>query len=314
MNSTNGQGSADTVPDTSPPDAAAREPAGEARGSATRPTGSPPTVADSSPVPLPGDDPPIATDADAPATEGTSATARTRAPWIRLVTVGVVLVLLGAGAGLGVGALLPKEYAARADVLYLLTREQPTGFLREDRNITTQLVMVQSRSVLEPVAVEFGTSVEELTAAVSAEVVDQSEVLRIEVRDGDPVFAQNVLTAIVDGYLEVSNNDPRSELHDYLDGQLIDVLGRLGELGPSGAARQAERAALVDREQDLRSRLDDLAVTDVAGPAARVLVPPYVTTDPVSPRPLVTAATGALAGLIVAAIAVAVAARRLIRS
>jgi len=54
--------------------------------------------------------------------------------WVRLTLLGVLLVLLGAAAGLGTALLTTPVYAAHADVLYLLTREQPTGFLREDRS------------------------------------------------------------------------------------------------------------------------------------------------------------------------------------
>jgi uncharacterized protein involved in exopolysaccharide biosynthesis len=229
------------------------------------------------------------------------------------VALALVLVVLGAGAGFVVSTLLPDRYVARAELLYTVTREQPTGFLREDRNISTQLVLLRSRTVLAPVAAEWDVAVEDLTAAVAARVVDESEVIDVELVDADPARAQEMLGAVIDRYLEVSPNDARAELRTYLDTELASVLARIDELPPDSVDRQAELAPLVDREQWLRTRLDELEFTDIAGPAATVVVEPYVEGTPVSPRPVVTTAAGATAGLLVAALVVAVVARRLTR-
>lgn len=230
--------------------------------------------------------------------------------WGRLALLGTVLVLVGAAGGLGVAALTPPVYAAHADVLYLLTREQPTGFLREDRNLSTQLVVLRSRTVLGPVADAWQLPVEDLTDAVDATVLQDSEAIEITLRDGDPDHARGMLEAVVARYLEVSNNDERAQLRAYLDDQLRDVLARKAAVTSEGPARTAEVGPLEDREQWLRRQLDELRLADLAGPAARVLVPPYVAADPVRPRPLLMAGAGALAGLVVALSAVAVLTRR----
>jgi uncharacterized protein involved in exopolysaccharide biosynthesis len=236
----------------------------------------------------------------------------TRRMWRKLALLTVVLVVAGAGAGLGVGALLPTRYAAHADVLYALTREQPTGFLREDRNLSTQLVLLSSRTVLGPVAVSTGVPVEDLAEALTVTVVEESEVIQIEFQDTDPVRATQILDDVVTQYLAVSNNDERADVRGYLEGQLADVLDRIGQ-ARTDAGRQDELAPLVDREQQLRTQLDEIALSDLAGPGARVLVPPYAEVDPVSTGPLVTAATGGLTALLVAALALAVVVRRQLR-
>jgi uncharacterized protein involved in exopolysaccharide biosynthesis len=236
----------------------------------------------------------------------------TRRMWRKLALLSVVLVVAGAGAGFGIGALLPTRYAAHADVLYALTREQPTGFLREDRNLSTQLVLLSSRTVLGPVAVSTGVPVEDLAEALTVTVVEESEVIQIEFQDTDPGRATQILDDVVTQYLAVSNNDERADVRGYLEGQLADVLDRIGQ-ARTDAGRQDELAPLVDREQQLRTQLDEIALSDLAGPGARVLVPPYAEIDPVSTGPLVTAATGGLTALLVAALALAVVVRRKLR-
>ena len=233
--------------------------------------------------------------------------------WRRLCYLALALIVLGAVTGLGVASLVPTQYAARADVLYLLTREQPTGFLREDRNLSTQLVLLDSRAVLEPVATAWEVPVDDLAAALEATVAEESEVVHLQLIDTDPERARLKLEAVVQRYLEVSNDTERSDVQNYLDDQLRQVLTRIDEVRDSGDARLGELGPLVDREQWLRSQLDELALADLAGPGARLLVPPYVGSDPIEPRPLVAAAAGAAAALLVAAALVAVLARRLTR-
>jgi capsular polysaccharide biosynthesis protein len=250
------------------------------------------------------------TDSAGPAPRRRLATAQ----WVRLAALALALILFGAVAGWTTAQVLPNRYAAHADVLYALSREQPTGFLREDRNITTQIVLLNSRSVLDPVAEEWGLSVQELSEAIDAAVVSSSEIISITLTDSDPDRAQQMLGTLVASYLNVSNNDPRAELRGYLDGQLTEVLSRISEVRANAEDRQGELAALVEREQWLRTQLDELQFSDIVGPGASVLVPPYVEATPVSPRPLVTTAAGALAGLVVAVFAVAVVARRMTRT
>ena len=73
---------------------------------------------------------------------------------LRLAVVAVMIVVVGAGAGCIVSLLLPTQYAARAELQYNLSQAMPNELLREDRRLTTQLVLLRSRVVLGPVASE----------------------------------------------------------------------------------------------------------------------------------------------------------------
>jgi uncharacterized protein involved in exopolysaccharide biosynthesis len=233
---------------------------------------------------------------------------------IRLTVPAIMIVILGAGAGWGASRLIPPTYAAHADVLYSITEEQPTGFLREDRNITTQLVLLDSRTVLDPVAEQWDIPVTTLAKELDASVVESSEIIRITLTHPDANDAQRILDSIVDRYLDVSSDDARAELRDYINAQLTDILARISELRPDAANREAELGALVEREQFLRTQLDELQFSTIAGPAVSVLVQPYVDPAPASPKPLIMIAAGAFAGLLVALLMVAVALHRMRRS
>jgi uncharacterized protein involved in exopolysaccharide biosynthesis len=238
-----------------------------------------------------------------------------------LVLLVIVLVGVGAAAGRVVADRMPTMYAAHADVLYPLVQEQPTGFLRQDRNLSTQEVLIASRTVLDPVAAQFKIPVADLADELSTEVVDESEVIRVQFTDPSRAQARKVLLAIVTKYVEVSNNPQRTALRAYLDAQLADVQARLAaareaaagqDLGLTQAA-QAEIDALVQRETTLRGQIDVDQLAAIAGPAPRITVAPYVEHDAVSPKPLLVTGGGALAGLVVGLIVVAVLARRMTR-
>jgi hypothetical protein len=242
--------------------------------------------------------------------------------WPALIVLALLLVGAGARAGLEVADRMPTLYAAHADIVYPLVQEQPTGFLRQDRNLSTQEVLITGRSVLDPVAVQFGMTVDDMQDHLSTEVVEESEVIRLQFTDPSRAQARKVLVAIVARYLEISNNPARTAVREYLDAQLADVRARLvtaraeaddvGALGLSQAA-QAQVDALVTREAALLAQLDAEQFAAIAGPAPQVSVQPYVEHDAVSPRPLLVMGGGALAGLVVALIVVALIARRTAR-
>jgi capsular polysaccharide biosynthesis protein len=236
-----------------------------------------------------------------------------RRQWTRLALLTVILVVLGAVGGSLVAASMPTQYAAHAQVVYALTREQPTGFLREDRNISTQLVLLESRAVLDPVAAEWGTSVDDLTAALSANVMSESEIIDIQFVDSDPERAKDILSWVVQQYLVVANSDARSDVQNYLDSELFTVLDRIDAVRSGPASGQDQLAPLVEREQWLRTQLDELRMTDLVGPGALELVQPYVDPTPISPQPAVATGAGAVTGWVVAVLLVALLARRMTR-
>ena len=121
----------------------------------------------------------------------------------RLVILSLTIILLGTAAGL-VGALvLPKTYGARAEILYSNGQGQQGGGdpLKQDRQLSTQLVYLQSRAVLGPIAQKQGRDFKDLTKDVSVAVLDNSDVIQVEAHGATKLAAMQTLQAIMDGYM-----------------------------------------------------------------------------------------------------------------
>ncbi|KRE32496.1 hypothetical protein ASG82_23685 [Mycobacterium sp. Soil538] len=222
------------------------------------------------------------------------------------------MVFVGAGAG-GLGSLLlPSQYASRAEVQYRVPQPESGDLLREDRRLTTQLVLLRSKVVLGPVASDAGMTPEDLAENVSANVVDNSEIIEVEVRDRTRVRAQMLLTGIIARYLALANEDWQDPVRSYLESQLSEVQERRGAPDVSAVAA----TELAQREQALRSLLDSVRLKQPIspespwGPPARALVDPYPVAAQVGPTPLFAAAAGATMALVVAAFVVLLIVRR----
>lgn len=221
---------------------------------------------------------------------------------VLLSLLGVLIVLIGGALGYASSWLVQEQYGARSEILYSLREDQPTGFLREDRNLTTQVVLVESRTVVTPVASANGLSTEELADKLSARVAEGSEIVEIEVRDPDREVGLRLVDDVTLQYLTVANGAVE-ERRTYLQGQLDAVQARLD--GPGLTSTQT--AILNSRRGALLSRLDTLALS---GPQARQLGSSYTTTDPVTPQRSLAAAAGALSALLIAAVVIALLAQR----
>lgn len=222
----------------------------------------------------------------------------------RLALIAVALVVLGALVSLAAALLTPEQYAARTELVFDVTTDEPTEFLREDRTLTTQLVLIEGRSVLEPVAAAFGLTFDELAENVTARVVQSSKIIEIEVRDGSRERGVGLVGGINARYIETLGTGENVAAREFLQRQLADVRSRMT------SAPAAALPALADQERSLSSQLVAVELDRLNGPQARVVVPPYSVAEPVSPRPLFVAAAGALTALLVACGVVALLARR----
>jgi capsular polysaccharide biosynthesis protein len=224
-------------------------------------------------------------------------------------------VLLGALAGFGSAFLWPAQYGGRASVLYIISQEQPTGFLREDRNLTTQALLVRSTAVLGPVGQQYGLSSEALADKVTVTVPDGSELIVVDVRDASPELAVRVADAVVRQYLQISSTaQPSADQMTYVRTELTKAQERVQQLRTEGTAPAlAELPAAADRAGDLSAQLDVLMLAQVSRPQAQYVEPAHPIGQ-VSPRPGFGAATGAVVGLLVAIVVVALVARRWHRS
>ncbi|MDQ4094422.1 MAG: hypothetical protein M3143_13845 [Actinomycetota bacterium] len=233
----------------------------------------------------------------------------------RLVLLALTIILLGAASGLAGALVLPKTYGARAEIFYAINRDQGGDPLRQNRQLSTQLVLLKSRAVLGPVAQKQDRQFEDLDKDVSVKVLDNSEVIQVEAHGSTELAAMQTLQAVLDDYLALAGQ-PSGVARD-LQTQLADARQnttqlqvRVQELTTGVLAAtatqtslndaRAQLAASSDREKAFQARIDEVTLTGQVGPDSQLLTPPYFLPDPVSPQPLIAAATGALVGLLVA--------------
>ena len=233
----------------------------------------------------------------------------------RLGGLGLVLVIVGALVGFGASFLWPAQYVGRATVLYVITQEDPTGFLREDRNLITQQLLMQSNAVTAPVAAQFGLTAEDLVDKMTVTLPEGSELITVDVRDPSQDLATRMAAAVSTQYLQISvATQPMADQARFLQDQLNTVTVQVdGLLTANTPAALAQLPAASQRQSQLSQQLDQLNLAQVARPTARLVVPAYPVGQ-VTPRPWFGAATGAVVGLVVAVITVAVVARRWHRS
>ncbi|HEX2297162.1 MAG TPA: hypothetical protein VHH34_01360 [Pseudonocardiaceae bacterium] len=234
---------------------------------------------------------------------------------LNMLALAATIMLLAAGLALAGALMWPKTHAARAEVLFPITQEQPTGFLREDRSLTTQLLLLQDRAVLSPIAAQQGRSVEELQDHLDVTVLNSSEIIQVQVTDRAPQRALQTAQAVVNGYLAL-NQSGQPMLRQRLEAEMLatntalaDAQARLTAAGATATAAtvaplQSAVQAQQSRQQQLQAQLDALNLA----PVAQLLTPPYEA-GTVSPRPVFAAVAGGLVGLVLAAVVIAVMAR-----
>ncbi|MBW3638388.1 MAG: hypothetical protein KY451_00825 [Actinobacteria bacterium] len=213
----------------------------------------------------------------------------------------------------------PTVYGAQADVLF-----EVTGTAQEfERQLATQEVLLGSRGVLAPVAERLDVSLRELTGSQEVEQIAGSQVLRAQVRNKDPELAVRLAQAIADSYVSsvtsgvsaTGADEERRILGEITELSVTAAAGRsrLEQIAaaraaapPGGAlvATQEERelqlqdVGLSQRISALQSRLSDILVERENATRARVLTPAYLLDEPVGPKPLRSAAAGAMVGLL----------------
>jgi uncharacterized protein involved in exopolysaccharide biosynthesis len=223
----------------------------------------------------------------------------------------ILIIVIGAEAGYLVSNLADEVYGARSEILHELDESRGTGFLREDRRLTTQLERIKSREVLAPVATASDMKVDELAAKVNPKVIEGSEVIRIEVTDNSREEAEKLTGQVTDEYLKVArdtNVDTTiaqfTEQMEAINGEIVTKTEQLSTAGGATLTRlQSELAALDDRKNSVQDQLDELAVQKANLPVITQLTKPYLLDEPVSPKPMKAAIAGGLAGFALVAAA-----------
>lgn len=253
---------------------------------------------------------------------------------IRYTLYGLVIVALAATTAYLVASRGERIYGARTEILFERRTEQSTGFLREDRNLTTQLVTLRSRAILGPVAKANGLSVNELAEKLEVGIVESSEIIRVQVNDRSTVKGMKLVGAITKRYLPTAESPAPGETKRFLEGERATIdrdlqartvrsaqleaarLGRATPVDPTPLPNadqtlvDAEIKSLLDKRTEVDSRLEAATVDFINRPRVAQITKPYKLDAPVSPKPLNAAAAGGLAGAVIAAITVAVLARR----
>lgn len=260
--------------------------------------------------------------------EDTPVSARVAPPPLRTLVrwalVGTLILGLAVGAGYGLSVAQDPVYGAETDVLY---RVPESSGARAERDLATQQVIAQGRSVLQPVAGDAGMPVEELQEIVSVEIVGQSDVLRITMAHPDPDRAVDLAQAVADRYVRTVTEGPVTEPEaatlveatiDELAAELAAVEEELAavESEPADPAAVADGERLRAEAEDLQGRIDGLerllsgSTIAPGGAEVRVLTPAYLLEEPLAPQPLRAGVAGGIGGLLVVGALGAVLARR----
>ncbi len=225
---------------------------------------------------------------------------------------GLLIVLIGAEVGYLVSYFGQAQYGARSEIYYQLDNSLPSGFLKQDRALSTQLVVVTGRQVLLPVSQKTGLSVNELSGKVHASVIQDSEVLRIEVDDPSRARAKTLVDAVTTEYLKVARVDKSADEQNLLKASIAQLDTRQTALqtqlasATAGSATETrinnELSNIDDQRTAYNNRLTEITLDQVNQPKIQQLTQPYLLDDPVSPKPFRAAIAGALAGMAIVAL------------
>jgi capsular polysaccharide biosynthesis protein len=246
-------------------------------------------------------------------------------PSIRTIaTVAAAIVTAFALVATLFGMTREPVYGAQVEVVFT-----PGASLSDnavDRAMLTQEVVLRSPAMLGPVASSTRTSVKDLQDAITTEVVNQSDVLRITVRSRDRARAITIARLIADQYEQrltggVGNDerlvDASQKLIERLSGSVARAESRLDELtqsrDPSAApsvAEQRAQAEVVSLLQQITALKDGLTASQDQQLQATFLTRGEPLQRPLEPQPLQDLAAGVLVGIFVAAGIVLVLLRR----
>jgi hypothetical protein len=232
--------------------------------------------------------------------------------WTLLMATMLVVALASTATALIVENRKEPVHAARAEVLYDLDADRSFGFLREDRRLTTQLVLITGRTVLEPVAAEHELDWHDLAENTEAELLESSEIIQIEVEDSDRDRAVALADDIATEYLTHTIDEEALEAESLLRNELIDSEVRLGavsrqlnqievdaETGQTPVEGQrllAEHSSLLTTIASQRAELSDLQQRVMNSQRGSRVGETYLLEDPVVPDLVRAGITGLLLG------------------
>ncbi len=222
-------------------------------------------------------------------------------------------LLLGLGLGLGLALTQPAVYRGEASLLLEpgTASASASGVVMSAEEVATQADVVSSLAVAEQVVSRLGLDEDpsELLDDLTIEVVDNKRVLSVSALRSRPDTAADVANAFAQEYItyrEEEASTVQATVRETYSEQLTTIRNRLSEVRSDlVGASDAGATQLRLEEQLLTQREDDVSVALLAldaeragqqagGEILRAATPP---STPAEPRPLQSAALGAVVGL-----------------
>ena len=235
---------------------------------------------------------------------------------LRSILLAQLLVLIVAGAAVGANLYSDRQreiYGGRSEILY--EGQEIRTAVEGERQIATQLALLESASTLAPVAKRFGLTIDDLGDDLSVSSETDSNVLRATVASADPALAVQMTQAVAESYIDQVRAADAPEIEQakgFLESSIEQLSKDLAELeeryrragSRAGVSRNASdeqlfaaMQSLQGRIGSLQDRLTELQVLQITDAGARILTPAYLLDEPLEPRPQRAAAAGGLAGL-----------------
>lgn len=222
----------------------------------------------------------------------------TAAQRVRLTVVGVLIVVAGVLVALVMTLFSTTLYTARTEIYFHLRVENATYFMRTDANLADQTELLTDHSVLGPVAAANGMTVDDLAKEVSATIVDNSELIRLDVLNPDRNTGVVLARAIAKQYLTVLGSlSPTVGIQKQIDA----ARASLSTATPAAAAATRARIGLLQGQID---------IANTARNTAQIAEPAYSVSSPASPNRSLAVRVGAVVGAILAALVCTILFRR----
>ncbi len=220
---------------------------------------------------------------------------------VGLVVLTICLAAFGAQAGFFLESLRADVWQARTEVEY-----------RGNSWTETQSTIVDSNTLLAPIAERYGIPIKQFNEDLEAGVVPGSQTVRFDYFDNDADLALNVVTDLQADYLAAVTERASEEAMVTLQSELVtfnealtvaqDELSNLRNDGGIGLSveqqdKQSEIATIRTRILELErmildAELDELNNTRIP----RVTAEPFVFDEPFTPRPRRMAVVGFILG------------------
>lgn len=199
-----------------------------------------------------------------------------------------------------------RVYGGRAEILYEAPEARTTG--EAQRLIATQVELLRSPRVLDPVAEEFGLTTEELGEDLAVSEAGGADVIRLTVADPDPTRAVALAQAAASSYVrevQAAESPAGDRARTFLERRIAALTRELSALPADSPRTQL----LLTQIGVLEDRLTEVGLEQITRSGATILTPATLLSEPIEPRPRRAAAAGALVGIFIASLVVLVLAR-----